>query len=142
MAGLTPWKRRRGLLPSFFDIGPDIDDFFDPFSFQTVRTDLKETENEYILEADLPGCNKNEIEIRYDEEGTLTISAQQDEETEEKGENYIHRERRKGSFRRTIPVPNNVDSDAIRATYSNGVLKVILPKIKPSKPKGKKIDIE
>lgn len=142
MAGLTPWRRRKGLFPSFFDIGPDIDDFFDSFNFQTVRTDLRETENEYILEADLPGCNKNEIEIRYDEEGVLTISAKQDEETEEKGHNYIHRERRRGSFQRTIPVPNNVDADQIRASFSNGVLEVILPKITPSKPKGRIIDIE
>lgn len=142
MAGLTPWRRRRSFLPSFFDIGTDIDDFFDFFNSQTVRTDLRETENEYILEADLPGCNKNEIEIRYDEQGMLTISAQKNEETEEKGKNYLHRERRRGSFQRAVPVPSNVDPDGINANFNNGVLEVILPKVTPSKPKGRKIDIE
>ncbi|HHW02426.1 MAG TPA: Hsp20/alpha crystallin family protein [Thermoanaerobacterales bacterium] len=140
--GLVPWRRRGGLLPGFFDFGFDFEDFFDNFfNMQPVRADMRETEKEYIVEADLPGYDKNNIEIRF-ENNMLTISAQQDETTEEKGENYIHRERRRGSFSRTIPVPENVNGDAIKASFNNGVLQIILPKLTPSKPQGRKIDID
>ncbi|HHY04774.1 MAG TPA: Hsp20/alpha crystallin family protein [Thermoanaerobacterales bacterium] len=138
--GIVPW-RRKGLLPGFFDFNFDVDDFFDMFNYQSFRADLKETENEYILEADLPGCDKNSIEIVYDDHN-LTISAEHSETTEESGENYIHKERRRGSFSRTISVPENVNGEKISAKFENGVLQVIMPKISPSKPQGRKIDIE
>lgn len=138
--GLVPW-RRKSLLPSFFDMGLDVDDFFDAFSFHPMKTDLKETDKEYIVEADLPGYDKDGIEIRY-EDNLLTINAKQDEITEEKNDTYIQRERRQGSFSRTFTIPSNVKSDEISASFKNGVLTVILPKITPSKPQGKIIDIE
>lgn len=138
--GLVPW-RRKGLLPGFFDLNFDMDDFFDVFNVSPVKADLRETETEYIVEADLPGYDKDGIEICF-EDSLLTISAQHDELTEDKRDSYIHRERRRGSFSRTIPVPNNVKSNDITATFKNGVLKVILPKVEPSKPRGRIIDIE
>lgn len=139
---LMPW-RRRGFFPSIFefDVENFLDNFFDFFGQQPIRIDMRETESEYIVEADMPGFDKNSIEIRY-ENNMLTISGQHDEITEEKRENYIHRERRRGSFSRTIPVPENVDAEKIKANYNNGVLKVILPKMTPSKPSGRKIEIE
>lgn len=141
MSRLVPW-RRKGLLPSFFDMGfPEVDEFFDLLNFHPMRTDLRETEDEYILEADLPGCDKNNIEIRY-EDGNLTVSAKQKEEREEKAENYLRRERRQGKFCRTIPVPENVDDEKINASFENGVLTVVMPKKTPSKPSGRIIDIE
>ncbi|HHV18295.1 MAG TPA: Hsp20/alpha crystallin family protein [Thermoanaerobacterales bacterium] len=138
--GLVPW-RRRGLLPTFFDLAFDTDDFFDIFNLSPVKADLRETEKEYIVEADLPGYNKDNIEIRY-ENDLLTISAKYDEVTEEKSESFIQRERRRGNYSRSIPIPNNVKSDAIKASFDNGVLKVILPKVEPSKPSGRIIDID
>jgi len=138
--GLIPW-RRRGLLPSFFDLTTDVDDFFDFFTFNPVKADLLENEREYIVEADLPGYDKNNIEIRF-ENNLLTISAQQDELTEEKDDNYIQRERRQGSFSRSLAIPDNVANDAITASFKDGVLRVILPKKTPSEPQGKIIDID
>ncbi|ADL08647.1 Hsp20/alpha crystallin family protein [Thermosediminibacter oceani] len=139
---LFPW-RRKSFFPAVFefDVENFLDSFFDFFSPQAIRIDMRETESEYIVEADMPGYDKNSIDIRY-ENNLLTISAQHDEFTEEKRDNYIHRERRRGSFRRTIPVPENVDAEKIRASYNNGVLQVILPKITPSKPTGRRIEIE
>ena len=136
---LIPW-RRRGFLPSVFDVFGS-DDVFDVFNLNPVRADLRETENEYIVEADLPGYNKENIEIRY-EDDMLTISAKYDEVKEEKGDSFIHRERRRGNFSRSIPMPSNVRSDEIKASFNNGVLKVVLPKLEPSKPRGRIIDIE
>jgi HSP20 family protein len=138
--GLVPW-RRKGLLPAFFDLAFDTDDFFDAFNLSPVKADLRETEKEYIVEADLPGYNKDNIEIRY-ENDLLTITAKYDEVTEEKGDSFIQRERRRGNYSRSIPIPNNVQSDAIKASFDNGVLKVILPKVEPSRPSGRIIDIE
>ncbi|MDD4568895.1 MAG: Hsp20/alpha crystallin family protein [Tepidanaerobacteraceae bacterium] len=137
---LIPWKRK-GLLPGFFDLNFDMDNFFDAFNLSPVKADLRETEREYIVEADLPGYDKNNIEIRY-EDNSLTISAQHDEVVEEKGESFIQRERRRGNFTRSISIPNDIKSDAIKANFKNGVLRVILPKVEPSKPSGKIIDID
>ncbi|HHX22914.1 MAG: Hsp20/alpha crystallin family protein [Tepidanaerobacteraceae bacterium] len=138
--GLIPW-RRKGILPGFFDLNFDTDDFLDMFNFNPIRVDVKETENEYTVEADLPGYDKNNIEIRY-ENNSLVISAEHDEVTEEKRDNYIHHERRRGNFTRSIPFPDDIKSDSIKASYKNGVLKVVLPKVAPSKPSGRIIDIE
>lgn len=138
--GLIP-RRRRGLLPAFFDLAFDTDDFFDMFNLSPVKADLRETENEFIVEADLPGYNKENIEIRY-EDNMLTISAKYDEVMEEKGESFIQRERRRGNYSRSIAIPSNVKEDEIKASFNNGVLKVVLPKLEPSKPRGRIIDID
>lgn len=138
--GLVPW-RRRGLLPGLFDLSSDIDDFFDALVTNPIRTDLRETDTEYVMEADLPGYDKSGIEVHY-EDKVLTISARQDNVTEEKGENYLRRERRQGSFSRSFPLPQDVNHDEIKASFDNGVLRIMLPKTEPSKPKGRKIDIE
>ena len=133
--------RRRGLLPGFFDFSQDIDDFFDAFLPNQMRTDLRETDTEYILEADLPGYDKDGIEIRC-EDKSLTISARQDNVTEEKGANYIRKERRQGSFSRSIPLPEDVNLENIKANFDKGVLKISLPKVEPTKSKGRIIDID
>lgn len=72
----------------------------------------------------------------------LTISAKYDEVMEEKGESFIQRERRRGNYSRSIAIPSNVKEDEIKASFNNGVLKVVLPKIEPSKPRGRIIDID
>ncbi|WP_296969562.1 Hsp20/alpha crystallin family protein [Tepidanaerobacter sp. EBM-38] len=142
--GLMPWRRRKTLLPEFFDWAFNTDDltnFFDEFDFKPFKVDLRETEKEYVIEADLPGCDKDNIKISY-EGDILTINANYEEATEEKDKNFIRRERRQGNFSRSIPIPDNVKSDAIKANFNNGVLRVILPKLEISKPSGKIIDIE
>ena len=137
---IMPW-RRRGLLPKLWNFPLDFDDFFDMSFANPMRTDLRETDTEYILEADLPGYDKKGIEIHY-EDGVLTLCARQDDVKEEKAENYLRRERRQGSFSRSIPLPENVNPDAIKASFDSGVLKVVLPKVEPSKEKGRKIAIQ
>ncbi len=122
---------------NFFD-----DDFFNkPFSVMEnpFKVDLKETEDSYLVEADLPGVNKEAIDLTYDN-NYLTISAKRDDVIEENKENYVRRERHYGEFKRCFYV-DNVDENKIQASFENGVLKIDLPKLNKGKDSSKKIDI-
>jgi HSP20 family protein len=109
------------------------DDFLAPLGnmANAFRVDLRETENEYIVEADLPGVKKGDITLRYENQ-YLTISAKRDETQEVKDESYVRRERRYGQFQRSIFVDNVMD-DKIDAKFNDGVLTVTLPKQDKSK---------
>lgn len=140
--GRRPFDIMRRIEKEFFD----IDDWFEDFptlfekGIRFMRADIKETENEYIIEAELPGVKKDEIKIElYDNK--LTIRAETKQERKEEKENFIKRERRYGAFCRTFYL-DNVKEDEIKAKYEDGILKIILPKERPSKPNVKTIDIE
>jgi len=77
--------------------------------------------------ADLPGFNKEDLEI-YFEDGDLVIKAERKEEIEEKRGDYLRRERRAGRVYRKISLPLDVDREAVKARYSNGVLEITVPK--------------
>lgn len=92
------------------------------------RCDVQDKGDNYLLEAELPGFDANDINI--DLEGNrLTISAQRDESTENKAEDgsYLRRERKFGAFSRSFDV-SAIDTDHIDASYKNGVLELSLPK--------------
>lgn len=151
MFGLTPFRRRKGdiVIRKPSDILSDVEQLFDSFvnnplfstlyEKQQMRADIKETDKEYIVEADLPGVKKEEIDITINND-ILTISVNKNEQIEEKNENYIRQERRVGSFSRSFYI-DNVDSDKVTAKFENGVLTITLPKKEPTTPAGKKIDI-
>ncbi len=104
---------------------------FDKFSTVTteisVPVDVIDEEDKVRIVADLPGFNKEDIEI-YLEDNDLIIKAERKEEVEEKGKNYIRQERRFGEIYRRISLPAEVDVDKIKARYNNGVLEIELPK--------------
>lgn len=118
------------------DIFDDVMDFTD----RSFRADIKEKEDEYLIEAEMPGMNKEDIELEIDD-NYLTITADHKEETEEKGENYIRRERRQGRYTRSFYL-DNVKEDEIKAEYNDGILTVHLPKVKKTEVKRRTIDIE
>lgn len=142
MFDLTPFRRRRGdlvgedlgraLTRGFFD-----HDFFD-FA-PTFRADIQETEQAFIVEAELPGMKKEEIVVEL-KENTLTISVQKNEEIQEERDNYVHRERRTGNYRRSFYV-DNIDNAGVKADYTDGILKIHLPKLKETPPPNYRIDI-
>ncbi|ATW24002.1 Hsp20/alpha crystallin family protein [Candidatus Formimonas warabiya] len=147
MFGLTPYGKKNALVGKFEDPFK-LDNFFEnifndqlPFySSNQLKVDISENEKEYVIEAELPGYRKEEISIDLDED-RLTIAAEKNQETEEKGEHYLRRERRFGSLTRSFLV-RNINKQAVGAKYENGVLTVVLPKMEPEAKKGTKIEID
>jgi HSP20 family protein len=117
------------------------DDFFSALNYMqgNIRVDLKETDDKYLVEADLPGIKKEDINIDFDN-NHLTISAKRNETVEDKNENYVRRERHYGELRRSFYV-DNVDENNISASFSDGVLKITLPKLTKGNNRKRKIDI-
>lgn len=149
MFNLVPYSRRNGNVSrkdDWFGVDRFFDEFFkDPFfakvsSLTTpVRADVKETDKEFIVEAEMPGINKEDIVIDLHDD-VLTIGAEIKKEVNEEDKGYIYKERQSGSFRRSFRV-DNIKNEEVKATYKDGILTVVLPKgEEPKKPQ--KINIE
>jgi HSP20 family protein len=95
--------------------------------------DIAETEKEYKLTAECPGMTKEELQVSL-EGNILTLSGQKEEKEEKKEKESYHSERRYGKFVRCFSLPTKVDAKAILATYKDGVLEVVLPKVPEAQP--------
>ncbi len=91
-----------------------------------MKTDIKETEKEYLMDVEMAGFDKNDISLKY-ESGYLTVSAKKDEK--EESVKYIRRERAYSCSRSYYL--GDVNEKAIKAKYNNGVLEIVVPKEKP-----------
>ncbi len=96
--------------------------------------DILETGNEVILKVDLPEVNQHEIDIRA-EEGTLIIQGERRFTRETSEEKYIQIGRPYGTFRRTFTIPRTIDQEGIKASYKDGVLRIVLPRKQEIPPK-------
>ena len=142
MFGMIPFDRRD---ENMFDL---FDNFEKKFFGNTTanlpafRTDIRDQGDKFLLEAELPGFDKEDISLEL-KEGILTIKAEHKENHDQKDEqgSYIRRERRYGSFSRTFDV-SGIDTAAIKAKYDNGVLKLTLPKQQTVLPEAKRLEIE
>jgi HSP20 family protein len=113
------------------------------------RVDVSETDREWRIEADLPGVSKDEVQVEV-HGGHLVLRAETRREHEERpndGERsaqprYLHRERHYGFFQRMLPLPGEVDQEAIRCEFNNGVLTVHVPKTEPMRSQGRRIPIQ
>ncbi|MCL2152813.1 MAG: Hsp20/alpha crystallin family protein [Oscillospiraceae bacterium] len=151
MAGLIPFNRRSyNVLPrtgtGFEDFRNMLDDFFSDglvpsrnLLRDTFKLDIVEKENEYLVEAEMPGVKKDEIDLNIDDE-TLCISINRIEESNNDGKNFIHRERRASSMCRRVRL-NDAKLDEITAKLDDGVLTVTIPK-DVKKASFRKIDID
>jgi HSP20 family protein len=99
-----------------------------------LALDVSETGDEYLVKASVPGVNPDDLEITYNNK-VLTIKGETQQENEVEETRYHLRERRFGSFARSVSLPIPVDSDHIEASYENGVLSLRLPKTEASKPR-------
>ena len=149
MFRLTPAHRRRDYLAGrgFWDFGSIFDEFFNDSFFRAfmpsthpIRADIRETEKEYIIEAEIPGVKKEDINIELRDD-ILTISVERKEQINEERSDFIRRERRYGSYSRSFYV-DNVKHEGAKATYNNGVLTLTLPKSDSGGRKGHTIEIQ
>ena len=96
--------------------------------------DLVETDDHFVLRADLPGLAEEDIKIEF-EDGTLTVSGERKAEHESKNEGYYRVERASGSFSRSLTLPQGIDPEAVTASFDRGVLEVRVPKPEQRKPR-------
>ncbi|MHC4916694.1 MAG: Hsp20/alpha crystallin family protein [Planctomycetota bacterium] len=146
---LIPWKKRRGecgLAHPGDLLGGDVERFFGDFfrgwplagqsdSFMP-RLDLSETEDEVVISVELPGMDREDIDLTVSE-GHLIISGEKKSETKDESRHVV--ESRSGKFQRAVRLGNAVDVAKAAATYRNGVLVVKIPKSEAVKPR--KIEI-
>jgi HSP20 family protein len=96
--------------------------------------DLVETDEHFVLRADLPGLGEDDVKIEV-EDSTLTVSGERKAEHEERGEGFHRLERAFGTFSRSLTLPKGVDADAVTANFERGVLEVRVPKPEQRKPR-------
>jgi HSP20 family protein len=102
--------------------------------------DLVETDNHYVLKADLPGVSEDDVKIEL-EDNVLTVSGERKSSHEEGKQGYYRVERSYGAFSRTLTLPEGVDADSINATFDSGVLTVEIPKPEQRKPRKVEISV-
>ena len=100
----------------------------------TPPADIYESENELVVNIDLPGVDPRMVDVRV-ENNVLTIRGERQFDEKQTQENYHRLERPYGSFARSFTLANSVDADKIRASYKAGVLSISLPKAEAAKPK-------
>lgn len=134
------------MLPSIRDFDLFDDMFRDPFfkgENKIMKTDIKENENDYNIDIDLPGFDKEDIKIDI-ENGYLNVSAKKESNNCEKEDGrYVRRERYLGECSRSFYVGDSLNEEDIKATFKNGTLSLVVPKDDKKKIEEKKyIQIE
>ncbi len=136
-----PWPERRGPESDFMDwnLWGSWPRLFRRAGEPTI--DMWETDNEVIVEADVPGYNPDQISVKVTPQ-TLTMKGRLESGREENREGYFMREREFGEFARTVRFPTEVRSDEATARYRDGVLKITAPKLKETGNGSKDLHIE
>ena len=104
----------------------------------TPSVDIFESENEIVLEAELPGMKREDFEVSI-ENNVITLKGERHFEKKEEGDNYHRVERSYGSFTRSFSLPRTVSAEATKADFKNGILRVSLPK--KEEAKARKIEV-
>jgi HSP20 family protein len=132
---LTPWTALREIESQFNRLFGEMSrdyDFFDHGWSPAV--DVKEDDQAYHIEADLPGMKKEDVEVTV-VDNVVTIKGERKHEEEKKEKGYHRIERRYGTFERSFELPGGFQGDKIEARFDNGVLHMTLPKREEAKPK-------
>ena len=109
---------------------PSLPDFNGGTRYEwSPSADISETEQEYLIRAELPAVKKEDVHVTFDD-GMLTVSGERKHKEEEKKEKFHRLETFYGSFRRSFTLPENVDSAAIRADSKDGIITIHVPKTK------------
>ena len=116
--------------------------FWNDTNLNAFRTDITEKDGVYTLTAELPGFKKEDISIDIDKD-CLTIAAERKDESEDedKERNYVRRERFYGSYSRSFNV-KGIDTEAINASYADGILTLTMPSKTPETPPPRRLEIQ
>lgn len=117
-------------------LGPEFSTFWDdvPTRLMVPATNIRETDDEFVIEVAAPGMKKSDFEVNVDN-GILSISYNFEKEDVKEEKNYTHREFGYSSFKRSFTLPDAVNGDKVSATYDQGILFVNLPKKEEAKKK-------
>ena len=128
------------LFDNFFR-GFETEPFAARFGSFTPTVDVKESEKDFKISAELPGMDEKDIDVSITRD-SLTVRGEKKEEKEDKGKNYYRMERSYGSFSRTVPLPAEVDTEKVKAEFKKGVLTVTVPKTAKAIKETKKIVVK
>jgi HSP20 family protein len=136
MFGLVPYNRKSifddffsdSLMPGFFTAA------------NPMKADIRETEKEYVIDAEIPGAKKEDIKLELRDD-TLTIAVEHSEQVNDEKDNYIRKERRYSSYSRSFYL-ENVRNEDVAAKYNDGILTVTLPKSKETRENKHRIEIQ
>ena len=130
------------------DLSKLVDSFLDDRWFDThqkgvdfPKVDILDLGDKVVVQAEIPGVDKEEIEI-FVEEGRLFVTGEKKRESQEKEGRYHRVERTYGKFTRSFLLGETLDSESIQASHENGVLNITIPKMEPVEPERKKIEIK
>ena len=140
---LAPYIRRQNDLMSFnpFRALEQMErSFFSDNAIGEFKTDIRDAGDEFVLEADLPGFKKEDVNIEL-EGDTLSICAERKSETKREDGGFIRQERSYGSFCRRFETAG-VDTGALQASFENGVLTLHMPKLSQPETQTKRIEIQ
>ncbi len=138
---ITKPQNRFGLLSTEMD--RMLSEIFNGFNGNTMldadsnwapRVDVHETPENFIVHLDVPGVDKNDIKVKF-EDNTLTVTGERKYESRNEEKDFRHVERTYGTFTRSLRLAKDVDAQKIQAAYKNGVLEITLPKAEEVKPK-------
>lgn len=124
---MRPWR-----WPTFHEMGA-------PFEGRMPKVDVIDRESEVVVRAELPGVDKDNIEVSITDHSVWIRGTTSREEEEEEG-NYYRRESTRGEFARTVSLPVDVDTGKANAKFKDGVLELVMPKIERAKRRSIKVD--
>ncbi len=145
MSSLIRWSPSRNIMSlhnvmdRLFDdsfVRPDV--WFAPLSVADLAVDVYETKDDVVVKAALPGIKPEQVDITISG-NILSIRGESNEQNEVKEKDYVRKERRYGSFSRTVTLPDGLKGDKADATFENGMLTLRIPKSEETKPKTIKV---
>jgi len=123
-------------------IGEDFDKFFDLSSANfSPAVDVYQDDNNVIVETPMTGIDPKKVDISITND-VLTVKGESEKKTEVEDKDYYRKEIKRGSFYRSVQLPDHVLGEEAKAEYINGILKISLPKAPESKTKSIKIDVK
>ncbi len=132
---LIPWDPFKGIDRWFDELEPE--GFFSSLpAIKTPKMDVYEDKGNVVVEAEIPGVKPEDIDVEITD-NALKVEAESEEKKEKKEKGYYRKEISSGYYKRIIPLPVEVKGEKAKASYEDGVLKIVIPK-KEEKPKEKK----